>query len=125
MLASGALTSGAPTLGAGLVSTLGAAPKVVLPSGAASTIGAASTPDTLATSSASVTSDLLSDRDDWPRWFVDGVDYLQDVLTTETWVALLESFVRLERSLGFTGMVSKHHSAVTCSKLTNIKIGKD
>ena len=65
------------------------------------------------------TSGPLLERDDWPQWLVDGVDYLQGVSTVETWTTFLVSFVRLERSLGFSSTVSKHHD-VDSRKLTNL-----
>jgi hypothetical protein len=46
---------------------------------------------------------LLSERDDWPKWLVDSIDYLKDISEAETWVTLLANFVRLERRLGFAG----------------------
>jgi hypothetical protein len=95
-------------------SNLGAAPEVVLTSGAApevvltSGVGCATSTDSM-TSGAAPASDPLSECDDWPKWFIDGIGYLQGVSTAKAWTTFLASFVRLERNLGFTGTVSKHH----------------
>jgi hypothetical protein len=35
------------------------------------------------------------------------VEYMQSVSTEESWVALIMSFVKLEKSLGFIGAVGK------------------
>lgn len=61
---------------------------------------------TTSTSGAESTLDVLSDRDDWPRWFVDAVDYLQSISMAKSWTTLLASIVKFERSLGFAGAVS-------------------
>ncbi|KAN0107118.1 hypothetical protein V8E52_010478 [Russula decolorans] len=49
------------------------------------------------------TAHILTERGDWPPWLVDGVEYMQSVSTEESWVALIMSFVKLEKSLGFIG----------------------
>ena len=49
----------------------------------------------------------LSDRDDWPKWFVDAIDHLQIISNAKMWVALVANFIKLERSLGFPRMVRK------------------
>ena len=54
----------------------------------------------------------LSDRDDWPKWFVDAIDHLQIISNAEMWVTLLANFVKLERSLGFPSMVSRNIAAM-------------
>ena len=64
--------------------------------GATSTLGAA------------LTSDLLSDRDDWPKWLIDGIDHLQIISSAKSWITLLAGIVKLERSLGFPSAVSEH-----------------
>jgi len=42
----------------------------------------------------------LLNRDGWPCWLVDGVNYLQEISAEEKWVLMLVSFVELERQLG-------------------------
>ena len=64
--------------------------------GATSTLGAA------------LTSDLLSDHDDWPKWLIDGIDHLQIISSAKSWITLLVGIVKLERSLGFPSAVSEH-----------------
>ena len=64
--------------------------------GATSTLGAA------------LTSDLLSDRDDWPKWLIDGIDHLQIISSAKSWITLLVGIVKLKQSLGFPSAVSKH-----------------
>jgi len=64
--------------------------------GATSTLGAA------------LTSDLLSDRDDWPKWLIDGIDHLQIISSVKSWITLLAGIVKLKRSLGFPSAVSEH-----------------
>ncbi len=64
--------------------------------GATSTLGAA------------LTLDLLSDRDDWPKWLIDGIDHLQIISSAKSWITLLAGIVKLERSLGFPSAVSEH-----------------
>jgi len=51
----------------------------------------------------------LSERSDWPPWLTDAIGHLQGISALESWVTLLVSLVKFERSLGFqvTGM-SKH-----------------
>ena len=66
-------------------------------------IGATLTSD-MSTSDAA---DPLSNHDNWPQWYTDGIRYLKDISEAEPWVALLVSVVKLERSLSFTGAVSK------------------
>lgn len=55
---------------------------------------------------------VLSECDDWPRWFVDSIDYLKDISEAKTWVTLLANFVKLERRLGFAGTVSNSTDCV-------------
>ncbi len=57
---------------------------------------------------ATLTSDLLSDRDDWPKWLIDGIDHLQIISSAKSWITLLVGIVKLERSLGFPSAVSEH-----------------
>ncbi len=64
--------------------------------GATSTLGAA------------LTSDLLSDHDDWPKWLIDGIDHLQIISSAKSWITLLAGIVKLEQSLGFPSAVSEH-----------------
>ncbi len=64
--------------------------------GATSTLGAV------------LTLDLLSDRDDWPKWLIDGIDHLQIISSAKSWITLLVGIVKLERSLGFPSAVSEH-----------------
>jgi hypothetical protein len=52
--------------------------------------------------------DAILKRDDWPAWFGDGIDYLQNISTAVEWVALLAEFVKLETGLGFTGTVRQY-----------------
>jgi hypothetical protein len=63
--------------------------------GATSTLGAA------------LTSDLLSDCDDWPKWLIDGIDHLRIISCVKSWITLLAGIVKLERSLGFPSTVSE------------------
>jgi hypothetical protein len=63
-------------------------------------LGAASTSDAVSTL------DLLSERDDWPPWFIEAIDYFMGISEAEAWVTLLSSFVKLEMGLGFAGTVS-------------------
>jgi hypothetical protein len=50
---------------------------------------------------ATLTSDLLSDHDDWPKWLIDGIDHLQIISCAKSWITLLAGIVKLDRSLGF------------------------
>jgi len=68
---------------------------------------------------ASLTSDPLSERDGWPKWFVDAINYLQEMSTAEAWLNLLTNYVKLERKLGFAGVVG-NPIWLLCPKLTNI-----
>ena len=59
-----------------------------------------------ASTSGAMLTNLLLEHDNWPQWLVDGIVYLQKILMTKSWIALLASLVKFERSLGFTGVVS-------------------
>jgi len=43
--------------------------------------------------------DVLLNRDGWPKWLNDGVDYLQVISEEDAWVSLLLSFIELEKQL--------------------------
>ena len=49
----------------------------------------------------------LGSADDWPKWFVDGIEHLKTISKAEPWFTLLVNFTKFERSLGFTSTVSK------------------
>ena len=84
---------------------------------AASTSGATPTPHAAAIPSLSTPDepDLLLQRDGWPQWFSDGIDRMMRSSEGGTcWFTFLASFVKLEKSLGFTGTVSKHwHNVIS------------
>ncbi len=48
--------------------------------GAIVSFGATLTLGTVATSGATSALDLLSEHDNWPKWFVDGINHLQSIL---------------------------------------------
>ncbi len=85
----------------GTAATSGAA----VSSGAIVSFGTTLTPGAVATSGAVSALDLLSEHDDWPRWFVDGINHLQSISKSGSWATLIGSIVKLERVLG---AVSKH-----------------
>lgn len=66
-------------------------------------LAASGSGDTLAASGlGGASAAFLFKRVDWPQWLIDAVDYLQELSIAETWLALLVSFVKLEKKLKFT-----------------------
>ena len=45
---------------------------------------------------ATLTLDLLSDCDNWPKWLIDGIDHLQIISSAKSWIILLVGIVKLE-----------------------------
>ena len=43
--------------------------------------------------------DALLNREGWPKWLDNGVDYLQVISEEDAWVSLLLSFIELEKQL--------------------------